>query len=298
MNTGQGLLCLAVGAGALIGGVAMSLPAAPALGASALAIAVSGQSLSAIGGALAGNVTQSGLQKSYSAVAKRLMAGREAARLPQNHDLIRSLRLSQLDAIKYISESFHQEIAKDTLHPDGEYQHSSRTEFRNTINSYVRAEIKRYSNRKLDFDDQWLATLGKENQEIEEKLQPADQFSVASSLEWLAGTASKAALDEIVGALGKNKIALNDDFRDWYQGRFGSTGFAYAAHQFFAERMKTDERLRTAVFSMSFETIEHQGRHALEILSRLDCKLDGMDNSLSSRFDALEEQIKMLAPSN
>jgi hypothetical protein len=291
MSIARGLMCIGVATGALVGGLALSAAAAgPLLGAAvagAGALTLQGcmsEALKAIGGGLAGNLTEASIGRLHDTIAVRLGNASRRGRLPENHDLVRALRCSQLDAIRFLVGSY----ADEQSEAGGDLASLART-FRKMTWKFLDTAEKRVGS-----DDFFL---GEQVNPLEGAAGGTpDVFETAHlQIERLWEQGSSASLAELRDELAKLGAAVPASFGSWYEHHYGPAGFVIVAQQFFAERMKVDERLRTAVFQSQFEAIGSRLDEVLGAVAKIDANARMTVAGLTERFDALEQKIDYLA---
>lgn len=261
---------------------------AAATGVPALGIAAAGggltlqafvaEGLKAMGGGIGGNLTHSGVVGGYDALVARLTDAAKRGRLPENHDLIRALRRSQLDALRFMVESYTQRAITD---PD--YDGDVARAFRSAARQFLSVADKTAEKGKFFIGEAVDPSTPRVATEQPE-----------SFIEWMWDEGSRASLLELSEATRKQDVPAPQAFVDWYASQYGSNGFAIVAQQFFSERLKTNERVRTALFQHQLQSIGARLNNALHVISRIDGNITEIDSQLGIRFDALEEKIDLL----
>lgn len=294
MNIARGILCIGAATVAMVGGLAMAQPAAGVVGAAGAATAVgqatgglAGVSLQAfaakvldvISGSVVGSLSHEGVLKGYDAVAARIADAAQCGRLPENHDLVRALRRSQLDAIRFLVETYAERARRDP-----EFDPATARRFAKAAEDFV-ARAVRDCDRGRFFLDMAPSSLA-----------PVDLASDPSMslIERLWSIGSEASLAELGAATSAMGMPVPAAFEDWYREQYGPSGFALAAQQFFAERLKTDPRVRTALFQSQLKAMGAGLSDALEAIRGLDRSLVRLDARLAERFDAIALRLERI----
>lgn len=286
----RGLLCIGVATLSLAGGLAVTTST---LGSISMIAKVPldtclGEAMKALGGNMVSNLVQGGITGSYDALAKRLADAAKRGRLPENHDLVRALRRSQLDATRFLVETYAERAIADAV----DYDPDVARRFRNAARNWLARADKAADKGDFFIGEEIgaAATLGMPETDHGELL------TGDSVVEWLWHQGSEASLAELGAATSGEGVPPPQAFLDWYTTQYGPGGFAIAAQQFFAERLKTNDRVRTALFQGQLQSIGQGLASVLDQLSRIDAGIAGLDARLADRFASLEAKVdKLLA---
>lgn len=272
----KSVLCFSISGMALFGGAAF---ASAATGIAAGVSSAVAPGLYAIGGSLLANMTEDAVEAAQKNVHRRLKSQAKGGMLPQNHDLFRAVRRSQLNAMLYLVTSFDFEARTHS----GEYENTGK--FRKQATKYLKSQLSLADQENLGLT---LSELTSEtvSEEIRELF--AGEQSASQQIEALWTIGREAAWTELKDAIGSSSTWPGQAFRDWFLGsRFdGGYGVGYidAVQQFFAEKIKTDGRLQAVVFMDHLSEIGSGVSDLLQKISRID-------EQLAERFDLLEKLL-------
>lgn len=285
MSKLRGLICLGAGTTATILGMDGGDPGAvqSAVDAAIDWAGVSDTLLTAVGGGMLGTVSHNALAESYNTIAQRLIAGAQKGKLPANHDLLKALRRSQLDALGFLVETYAERAKSDPQFDKAvakQFCKAARTFLKSEYTLCDKGTILTPEDLGLAPDPGGQSVLG---------VQDSEASKVVERL-WQEGT--RATLAELERGIAPEVVP--DAFRDWYNNEFGPFGFALLAQQYFAERLKTEERVRTAFFVGEFQALKANSATIIATLSRIDASLTGLAANLSQRFDVLEQRLAAL----
>ncbi len=274
------MLAVAAGVGAVVAGAVLG----PEAGSSAGALVLGG-ALGNVGSGLVGTVTHDAIRGVVD-IASRLRNAGETGRLPENHDLARAIRRSHLLALRFLVEEHRSAAAGDGLSYDVELV----AKFSKRAEQWIERELRAADHR----DFMRAAPIEQALNELGVAVEPTPEIVAG-----LGRAGVDAALMEFQAALAAEGVPLLDSFQAWFIGKdansdIPSVGWMAAAQAFFAEAVKTNERLRTVIFLQQFkemnlatERISSGIRDALAFLSNQDTRL-------AARFDRLEAMLDSL----
>ena len=280
---------------ALLGGSVVAIAAgtylAPAAGATtlaAMAAAGAGGALANVGANLAASLTYDGMKSDFARVREWLtLVDRRGIRLPANHDMARATARAHVNAVRFIAEDLKHAVAWD------------QTEFdRGTLDPFLRAVLD-WAQRKLEEielpDFLADAPVDQALREVEALIEERRNAPPNELLRDLQASAADAARRDLLKEIERDGApkAFEDQFyaRDRYSS---GVGWVLAARAFFAEELKTNPRLRTAVF---LDLLNRSAGGVDEANNRLDLVLTALRNQgadLTARFDRLEAEIAKL----
>jgi hypothetical protein len=286
VNALRAMTAVSIGALAVVGGAfAVSLGAANATSADcskeALNIAlIAGGAASNIGAGLIGGACHNGIKEGFASVSQRLIAAADKGRLPRNHDILRGLRRSHLNALQYL-------VARQAT--------AARREF----SEYNLTAIKKFSKEA----DRWIEDQLKLSS-TEDFLMGAPFTAVEQEFRILVDTSSVEQAPGLLGAIGEQASnaawaefiaavpSTPMSFKDWFFGNNDqNVGWLAATHGFFAEKLKTDVRLRTAVFGERLSSIQEHVASIDVGLAAISDAIARRDTDLNIRLDRLERAI-------
>jgi len=278
-NIARILTTLAVGLGGIVVGGALpdltSVTGAVAGGAAALGVGV--------------NFTHESLKSFYATVAERLRNAAAKGRLPENHDLARAIRKSHLNALQFLVDS----IRDAARHDPTNYDEQLIERFCQAAATWIGGQVKQ--TEKTDF----FVTAPIENAlaEVHAFIEGSAKESPQQTLSELDRNAAVGALDEFRAALRDVDVDVPGAFKDWFDGKASESvvGWSAAAKAFFAEKLKTDERLRTVVF---MDLLNRTISGIKDAEGRLNDVLTNLRNQagvLTDRFNHLEDAIRSLS---
>lgn len=275
------MLCVAVGLGCFVGGLAGGGGDPNAVFSAGTAAAAT---IQAVGSGILGSVTHSGLRDGYGHVSRRLRALRADIQPPQNHDLARNLRLAQTNALKFLVEDYRRRVRAF----GGEYDGGAVEGLVDDIQSFIRA-----AQREAEASDfQFGGATDTEVAAITSHMDACfDRDAAPDAMNWLWREGADAVFAELTATLPERSSSLLPAFREWSDDRHGPGALTLIAEQFFADALKHDEKLRVVVFQGRFDRLDRHLLAALTAVRGLDARVLGLEETLASRFDLLDSKI-------
>lgn len=280
-NAMRAMFCVAVGSAGVLLGAATGLDTGvDSKNATEFAAILSGAAANA-GAGIVGATLHNGIKDGYSSVASRLREAAEKGKLPRNHDMLRALRRSHLNAVQFIVTT-HADLAR-----------ADRSEFDWPLVKRFTREIERWIADELKEVEKDNFLSGIESSGINDEFRLLiDNSSEDNAPELLAEVGRRgtlSALEEIRLALA---VEVPGSFCDVFLGSSGaSVGWMLATHAFFAEKLKTDPRLQAAVFGQRLSSIQTGIFDLGQRLASVQASIADIDQRLASRLAAIEKAI-------
>jgi WD40 repeat protein len=269
---GQAILGLAIG----VVGIACTGAFSPAVAGTAIA----GAAIGNVGEGFVSTIAIDGLKSGYQAVVAWLKKSANEP-LPKNHDLARAIRKSHLNALQFLLNG----IRTAALQNPSTYDIRGTEAFCNAADIWVADQLKAADHRDFMLGVPLEDAIFK----LDEIIEQNENARAAKALSDLTADVAFAEFSKSV------KVDVPDSFSDWFYGRAPeSVGWIDVAHAFFAERLKTDSRLSTAIF---LDFLKRSVGGIAGLSTQLDEALTAISKKggvLSNRFDRLDEAIQIL----
>ena len=246
-----------------------------------------GVALANLGANLAASLTYDGA-KSGSEQVRRWLRGHGAgeARFPPNHDVARAVARAHVNAVRFVIESLRADLDRDK---GAEYDCGALIPFCEAASKWIRSRLAEINSS--DFLSS--APIDSALKEVEALIEGKFRVAAADGMQALRADAVHAALRDLAKGSGAEEIPVA--VSDRFLGHGDNVGWVVAAYAFFAEELKSNVRVRTAVFGDLLNRAAFGVTEANVQLEIVLEKFRSQDEQLAERFRRLDKEIAKLA---